>query len=91
MKTVTSSEKTVIEAESLVGTKWVAWPEFIGGRIKMEFVDKTTCIYTSEPNQYPLTYSVSEGNLLLEGVDGPFELRGDVLFNYGFPTFEKAA
>ena len=91
MKEIPSLEKTDIEPESLIGTKWVAWPEFIGDRIKVEFVDKTNCIYTAEPNKYPLKYTITEGNLLLDNVDGPFELRGNVLFNYGFPTFERAA
>ena len=91
MKDAPFLEKTVIDPESIIGTKWVAWPEFIGDRIKMEFVDKSICIYTSEPKEYPLTYTVMEGDILVSNIDGPLELRGEVLFNNGFPAFEKAA
>ena len=91
MKEIPSFEKTAIEPDSLIGTKWVGWPDFIGDRIKVEFVDKINCIYTSSANKYPLTYAITEGNLLISEIEGPFELSGNVLFNAGFPTFEKAA
>ena len=91
MKDAPFLEKTVIDPESIIGTKWVAWTEFIGDRIRMEFVDKTNCIYTSEQKKYPLKYTVAEGEIMVSNIDGSLELRGDILFNNGFPAFEKAA
>ena len=91
MKEAPFLERTAIKPESIIGTKWVAWPEFIGDRIKVEFVDKTNCIYTSEPKKFSMTYTVSDGNIIISDVEGPLELRGHILFNNGFPAFEKAA
>jgi len=82
---------TLIEHDNIIGTKWVGWSEFVGSRMMVEFVDKTNCIYTSEPRKYPMTYSVIEGKIFLSHIKHPFELKGQVLFNNGLPTFEKVA
>ena len=84
-------EKTVIESEKLIGTKWIAWSKSIGDRITVEFVDHANCIYTSKPNKYPMTYTVTGGEMFISLINGAFELRGNVLFNNDLPVFEKAA
>ena len=91
MKDLPREGKTAIEQEELIGTKWIAWPEFIGSRIRMEFVDKTNCLFIAEPNEFVVPYTVTDGNLLISSIDGLFELRGNVLFNFDFPAFEKVA
>lgn len=91
MKAVLWVEKTLIEPETIIGTKWIGWSEFIGDRIMVEFLDKKNCIYTSKPNKYPMTYTVMGGQIYISHIDEPFELRGHVLFNNGLPTFEKSA
>ena len=91
MKTAPFLERTIIKPEKLIGTKWRAWSEFVGDQMTVEFLDHTNCIYTSEPNRFPITYTVTGGNIFISSIKGPFELRGDVLFNNDLPAFEKAA
>jgi len=91
MRTAPLLEETVIEPKNLIGTKWNAWGEHLQNRIMLEFVDTKNCIFTSEPKKYPMTYTVVGGKLFLACLEGSFELRGQVLFNYGLPAFEKTA
>ena len=91
MDTEFLTERTDIEPETLIGTKWVGWGEMFCDRLKVEFVDKTNCIYTSESKKYTLTYTVTKGKIFLSYVEKPFELRGNILFNGIFPAFQKAA
>jgi len=84
-------DKKKIKPEELIGTKWIAWSEFVGDRITVEFLDKNNCIYTSKPNKYPMTYTVTGGDMFISNIEGPFELRGNVLYNNNLPVFEKAA
>ena len=91
MKTAPWLERTAIDPESIVGTKWIGWNEFVGDRIMMEFVDKTNCIYTSKPRKYQIKYTVTEGTIFLSHIGTPFELRGQLLFNSGLPAFERIA
>ncbi|MCL2271201.1 MAG: hypothetical protein FWC19_00150 [Treponema sp.] len=91
MKTQELTERTAIEPEKLIGTKWIAWSELVGERISMKFVDRINCIYTSQPNEYPMTYTVTGGDMFFSHIEGSFELRGNVLFNNDLPVFEKAA
>jgi len=82
---------TAIEPGQLAGTRWESWCELYRGRISMKFVDKSNCIYTSDPKEFPMTYTVSEGKVYISNIEGAFELRGDVLFNNDLPVFEKSA
>ena len=91
MKSAAIQETTAIGPESLIGTKWIAWSEFIGDRMAVEFVDKTNCIYTSRPKEFPMTYNVMDDKVYLSNVEGSFELRGQVLFKGGLPAFKKTA
>ena len=84
-------EKTIIEPESFIGTKWNGYSDMLCDRLKIEFVDPKNCIYISKPNRYPMTYSVTENKLFINEIKDPFELIGDVLFHGGLPAFEKAA
>ena len=84
-------EKTNIKPEQLVGTKWISSCDLFGGKIMVEFIDKTNCIYTATPFKYPVTYTVAEGEVFIGAIEGPFELRGNVLFNNDLPAFKKAA
>jgi len=84
-------EKTVIDSDQLVGTKWTSWKKMLGDKMSLEFVDKKNCIYVSQPNKYQMTYKVTEGDLFISMIMGAFELRGNVLFNNDLPVFEKAA
>ena len=91
MKTSEITEGTAIVQEKLVGTKWIGWSEFIRDRISVEFIDRTNCIYTSQPKKYPMTYTVTGGKMFIKNIEGSFELRGEVLFNNDLPIFEKVA
>jgi len=91
METKKLPKKTKIKPESLIGTKWIAWTELFRDRIKVEFVDKTNCIYTSEPKKFQMTYTVRDGKLFISSINSSFELRGHILYNAGLPAFEKAA
>ena len=84
-------EEVAIVPERLIGTRWIGWSGFIGERVSVEFVDNTNCIYTSQPNKYSMTYLVMGGKMFINNIEGPFELRGDVLFNNDLPAFKKAA
>ncbi|MDR0502960.1 MAG: hypothetical protein LBH16_06520 [Treponema sp.] len=88
---VLPEEKTAIEPEQLVGTKWITWKKLYGDKILVEFVDKTHCIFTSKPNKFPITYAVTNGDLFISNITGPFQLKGGVLFNNNLPVFEKVA
>ena len=91
MRDFPDDEKTAIGPEELVGTKWIAWPEFVRGRIRVEFIDNENCVFIAEPSKFTVPYTVEDGNLLISNIEGPFELRGNVLFNFDFPAFEKVA
>ena len=93
MKSITLSEQIVskVRPESLVGTKWIAWSEFFGDNMAVEFVDESNCIYTARAKKYPITYAVSEGRIFISYIKDPFELRGKVLFNNNVPAFEMQA
>ena len=93
MKTKTEQllEKTAIRQDQLIGTKWTSWNKSFGNRFTFEFVDRTNCIYTSHPKKYPLTYTITGGQMYISNIEGPFELRGNVLFNNDIPAFEKTA
>ena len=91
MEKLYSLGKTIIEPKNIIGTKWNGWSEKFCDRMKIEFLDAKNCIYTSKPNRYPMTYTITEGKLLISDIKEPFELRGDVLFHGGLPAFEKAA
>ncbi|MCL2196829.1 MAG: hypothetical protein FWB77_04370 [Treponema sp.] len=84
-------EVTAIKAEQLIGTKWESWCEPYRGRMSMEFIDKTNCVYISNPREFPMTYTVAEGRIYISNIEGAFELRGDVLFNNDLPVFERGA
>jgi len=84
-------EKNVIEAENLAGTKWIGFSKMFYGRLKVEFLDKTNCIYTSKPDKYPMTYTVASGKIFISDIQEPFELRGNMLFTGNLPVFEKSA
>jgi len=84
-------ERNVIKAEQLIGTKWTSWRKSFGDKYTVEFVDKKNCIYTSNPKKYPLTYTITAGLMYISNIEGPFELRGDVLFNNELPVFERTA
>jgi len=90
MKEAKFLEKTAIEADRLVGTKWNSWSEFMGNRMTVEFVDHSNCVYTSKPRMYPMTYTVTGGKLFIREISRSFELRGNVLFNGDIPAFERA-
>ena len=84
-------EKTLIKPEQLIGTRWISWSKALADRISMEFVDNTNCVFTSQPNKFPLKYNVAEGKVFISDIDGAFELVGNVLFNNELPVFKKAA
>ncbi|MCL2211803.1 MAG: hypothetical protein FWB95_07770 [Treponema sp.] len=91
MKTVGVTESVAVKPEQLIGTKWDSWCETYRGKMSMQFIDKSNCVYISVPNEFPMTYTVSEGKLYVSAIEGPFELRGDVLYNNDLPVFERAA
>jgi len=91
MKTNQTEEKRAIELDRIIGTKWVAWSEFVASQMSVEFVDSKKCVYTAQPQKFPLTYNVTDGELFINNIEGPFELRGNVLYNNDIPVFEKAA
>ena len=91
MKTKTLLKKNAIKPELLVGTKWISWGGTFGDRFSVEFIDKSHCIYTSQPKRFPLTYTVKEGKMFISNIKGVFELEGDVLFNNDIPSFQKAS
>ena len=84
-------EKTAIKPEHLIGTKWISQCDLFEDEITVEFVDRTNCIYSSIPFKYPITYTVAGGEVFIGTIEGPFELRGNVLFNNDLPAFQKAA
>ena len=84
-------ESTVIEPEQLVGTKWTSWNNLCGDRMSVEFVDRSSCVYTLQPNKFKMPYNVREGKVFIKNIKGSFELRGEVLFNNDLPALEKAA
>jgi len=84
-------EKTTIKPDLLIGTKWVSWSNEFAERMSMEFLDKSNCVYTSQPKKYPLTYTVTGGEVFISDIEGAFELRGNVLFNNDLPVFKKVA
>ena len=84
-------ETTVIEQKQLIGTKWTCWCDEYRDQMSVEFVDNTHCVYTSQPKKFSMTYTVTEGKLLISEIEGAFVLRGNILFNNGLPAFEKAA
>ena len=83
--------ETAIEPENLIGTKWVGLNKMFCGRLKVEFVDRTNCIYTSKPDKFPMTYTVTDGKIFISEIEEPFELKGNILFNGSLPVFKKAA
>ena len=83
-------EKSVIKPDQLIGTRWISWSKSFGDRYTVEFVDNSNCIYTSRPKKYPLTYTVTGGQMFISNIEGPFELIGNVLYNNDLPIFEKA-
>ena len=85
------AKKTDLKPGQLVGTKWFSWKKLLGDKVSVEFVDRKNCIYTSEPNKYPMTYNIACGELHISNIMGAFELRGTILFNNDLPVFEKAA
>ena len=89
MENTSLLKKNAIEHEKLVGTKWNGWSEMFSGRLMIEFVDKTNCIYTSKPNKYEMTYTVKKDKIFVSNFLEPFELRGHMLFSGGLPVFEK--
>ena len=93
MKTTPLLGKTIVGSENLIGTRWVGWSNMFCGRLEVEFLDKTNCIYTSMPDKYPMTYTVTEGKIFFSDIDikEPFELRGNMLFTGDLPVFKKAA
>jgi len=91
MKKAKVLEKKVISPENFIGTKWTACDKMFCERMMLEFVDNKNCIYTSKPKKYSLTYTVTGGKMFISHVEGPFALKGDVLFNSGFPTFKKVS
>jgi hypothetical protein len=91
MKTINSAGTTAINPEQLIGTKWTTWKNVYGDMITVEFIDRSNCIYTSQPKKYKLKYSINEGKMFISNIEGSFELKGDVLFNNDLPAFEKAA
>ena len=91
MKTKEIAEKTDINHDGLIGTKWIAWSELLSDLMSVEFVDSKKCVYTSQPQKFPLTYNIADGELFINSIEGPFELRGNVLYNNDIPAFEKAA
>jgi len=82
---------TAIDPDQLIGTKWKGWTDLFAEKMSVEFVDKSTCIFTSKPKKYPLAYNVKKGKLYINNINGAFELRGDVLFINDYPVFEKTA
>jgi len=80
----------VIEPKEIIGTKWDSWCDSYRGSVSVEFVDNKNCIYTSNEKKYPITYTVDKGKLFISNIEGPFELRGDVLFNNDLPAFQAA-
>lgn len=92
MKTIDRyQETTSIKPEQLIGTKWNGWSELFSSRMSMEFLDKTNCVYTSQPKKYPMTYKVTDGKLFFSEIEGAFELVGNVFFCNSLPVFERAA
>lgn len=91
MKKAPKLEKTAINPDQLVGTKWIGWGEFVGNQMAIEFIDQKNCVYTSRSMKFPMTYTVSEGKIFISGISVSFELSGNVLFNNNIPAFEKAA
>jgi len=83
--------KNIVQPDQLIGTKWVSWSKQFADRISVEFIDGKNCIYTSQPRKFPLTYTVTDGEIFIKNIEGAFELRGNVLFNNDLPVFEKAA
>ena len=91
MNTEQNLKKTAIKPEQIIGTKWVSQCDLFDDEISVEFVNKTNCIYASRIFKYPITYTVNGGEIFIDNIEGPFELRGNVLFNNDVPAFEKAA
>ena len=91
MKKAGLPEKIIVKPENLIGTKWVGVSEIFSGRLMMEFLDKTNCVYTSKPDKFEMTYTVTEGKIFIGDIEEPFELVGNILFNGDLPVFEKAA
>ena len=91
MKRMEIVEKSVIDLDRIIGTKWVGWSEYTTNNMSVEFIDRKNCIYTASPQKFPLTYNISDGKLFISNIAGPFELRGNVLYNNDIPAFEKAA
>ncbi|MCL2277683.1 MAG: hypothetical protein FWC21_07270 [Treponema sp.] len=91
METTILTRKDVINPEQLVGTKWISLSNFFGDKMSFEFIDKTNCVYTSQPKKYPLTYKVQNNEIFISCLDEFFEVRGDRLFNKNLPAFKKAA
>ena len=84
-------ERTTIQPDQLIGTRWISWSKQFADRISMEFIDKKNCVYVSQPKKFPLTYTIMEGSVYISNIEGAFELRGNVLFNNDLPVFEKTA
>ena len=91
MKTTNSAGIAALNPEQIIGTKWTTWRNVFGDRITVEFIDRSNCIYTSQPREYKLKYTIKEGRMFISDIEGSFELRGEVLFNNDLPAFEKAA
>jgi len=83
--------KNAINPDQLIGTKWISLSNFFGDKMSFEFVDRTNCIYTSQPRKYSMTYKVLNDEIFISCLDGSFEVRGDKLFNNNLPAFKKAA
>ena len=83
--------KTAVKQEDIIGTKWISLNKHMGGNLAVEFIDRKNCLYISHPRQYSMTYSVQGGNIYFSCINGPFILKGDVLFNNDLPVFKKAA
>jgi len=82
---------TVLNPEQLAGSKWISISYFFGDKMSVEFIDKTNCIYKSEPKEYPMTYNVIGGKIYISKINGAFEIRDNMLYNNNLPAFRRAA
>jgi len=82
---------TAIEPEQIIGTKWTSWKKVFGDRVSVEFVDHANCIYTAQPKEFNLKYTIRDGMMYISNIKGSFVLIEDILYNNGLPVFEKAA
>ena len=91
MKKISLMKKAAIKHKHIIGTRWDGLGKMFRDRLKMEFIDKTNCIYTSMPDRYPMTYKLMKDKIFVNEIQEPFEIRGNILFNGEIPVFKKAA